>query len=284
MDHRIYLGGHVVPPREVEGKQAMRRVKPSVRLIAGTVMDDDNVYEYLEDEVGAGDFITNRPDMVGPTDLVEFAGRVCYRSWQPGLNPNVLRVRIDQTEYVDNILESKHGSVLEHSSFTLLFSNVSRVFTHELVRHRAGMAYSQESMRFVRLDDLGMWFPTWALGDDELISRCESVLYILEQHQQWMARHFRLDDEGVPFSEKKTKTSFMRRFAPEGVATTIVATGNVRAWRHLIAARTSLGAEEEIRYMFREAFVILKGEVPLLFSDASLDAETGVVTFANEKV
>ena len=43
-----------------------------------------------------------------------------------------------------------------------MLHNVSRVATHELVRHRAGVAVSQESLRFVRLDDLPFWFPEWA--------------------------------------------------------------------------------------------------------------------------
>lgn len=276
------LGGAYLPPGEV--RKTMHRVKPTVRLIARMVMDDDNAYAYLEDELSADGFVSMRPDMYGAQDLTEFAGRVCYRSWQPGMNPNVTSIRADKEAYLANILSSRHGSVLEHASFSLLLSNVSRVLTHELVRHRAGMAYSQESLRFVRLDDLGMWYPQWALGDDELIGRCESLLYMMERHQQWMAQHFGLDNDGVPFAEKKAKTSFMRRFAPEGVATTIVATGNVRAWRHIIAARTAPGAEEEIRYVFGEVFTILNEEVPLLFSDAQMDPATGAVTFANEKV
>ena len=45
--------------------------------------------------------------------LIEFMGRMCYRSWAPGLNPNVNRVRADSTAYLENILRSAHGSVLE---------------------------------------------------------------------------------------------------------------------------------------------------------------------------
>src|ERR671931_1177762 len=82
-------------------------------------------------------------DAANPGELlVEFAGRACYRSWEPGLNPNVSKVRTDQREYFENLLRSAHGSVLEHANYTLVFRNASRVFTHELVRHRAGSAFS----------------------------------------------------------------------------------------------------------------------------------------------
>ena len=76
-----------------------------------------------------------------------------------GPEPERPRVRDDQAKYLQNILRSGHGSVLEHVSFTFVLHNVCRVFTHELVRHRPGTAISQESLRFVRLDEMPFWFP-----------------------------------------------------------------------------------------------------------------------------
>ena len=64
-----------------------------------------------------------------------------------GANPNVSKVRADRREYFANILRSAHGSVLEHANYSFALRNVSRVLTHELVRHRAGSAFSQESLR-----------------------------------------------------------------------------------------------------------------------------------------
>ncbi len=166
---------------------------------------------------------------------------MCYRAWEPGLNPNVRRVRNDHEAYLQNILKQQHGSVLEHASFTFVLHNVSRVMTHEIVRHRPGTAVSQESLRFVRLDEIPFWFPDWAREDPELMKRATALLGQMEEFQLWMAEHFGLDDEGVPFHEKKEKTSFMRRFAPDGVATGIVWTANIRTLRHTIEARTDPG-------------------------------------------
>lgn len=199
--------------------------------------------------------------------LVEFGGRFCYRSWEPGLNANVSRVREDQDDYLHNVLRSGHGSVTEHANYTFILHNVSRVVTHEFVRHRAGVAISQESMRFVRLTDLPFWFPEWAWEDDELFARCCGLLVDMELHQVWMAQHFGLDDEGVPFSEKKAKTSFMRRFAPIGVATGLVTTLNIRAIRHIIYMRTALGAEEEIRIVCDQIARTMLNECPGLMQD-----------------
>jgi thymidylate synthase (FAD) len=157
--------------------------------------------------------------------------------------------------------------VLEHAYFSFIFYGVSRVFTHELVRHRAGVAISQESMRFVRLDNIPFWMPEWAQEDKELQTEAISLMQKMENFQRWMADHFGLDEEGVDFHEKKSKTSFMRRFAPDGVGTSIGWTANVRTLRHVIEQRTAEGAEEEIRLVFDTVATRLKEEYPFFFGD-----------------
>ncbi|HZC61077.1 MAG TPA: FAD-dependent thymidylate synthase [Streptosporangiaceae bacterium] len=269
----------------------MRSVEPEVFLVAQPAIDYDQLAAYLR-EVGGEQWLErlDRGDL--PADgrqvdggeraggeqaagsrasdaqnLAEFAGKMCYRAWEPGLNPNVRRVRNDHEAYLQNILKQAHGSVLEHASFTFVLHNVSRVFSHELVRHRPGTAVSQESLRFVRLDEIPFWFPDWAREDPELMKRATALLGQMEEFQLWMAEHFGLDDEGVPFHEKKEKTSFMRRFAPDGVATGIVWTANIRTLRHTIEARTDPGAEEEIRLVFGKIAEIMRAEAPALFAD-----------------
>ncbi|GAB2977629.1 FAD-dependent thymidylate synthase [Streptomyces pseudoechinosporeus] len=246
----------------------MHRVEPQVRLIARPQLDYEEVAGYLA-EVGGENWLerVDRGELDDAQNLAEFAGRVCYRSWEPGLNPNVTRIRTDQDESLRNILSSAHGSVLEHVNFTFVVHHVSRVVTHELVRHRAGAAVSQESLRFVRSDDLPFWFPQWAEEDGELMERATALLEQMEEFQHWMADHFHLDEPGVPFGEKKAKTSFMHRFAPEGVATGLAWTANVRTLRHVIENRTASGAEEEIRLLFGKVGELMVKEAPALFGD-----------------
>jgi thymidylate synthase (FAD) len=250
----------------------LHAVEPQVHLIGRPDLDYDEVAAYLAD-VGGESWLerVDRGELDDAQNLAEFAGRICYRSWEPGLNPNVTRIRTDQEKYLQNILASAHGSVLEHVNFNFVFHNVSRVATHELVRHRAGVAVSQESLRFVRLDDLPFWFPDWALRDDALMSRAHGLLEQIEEFQRWMADHFGLDETGVPFSEKKAKTSFMRRFAPEGLGTGLVWTANVRTLRHVIENRTAPGAEEEIRLLFGKVGELMTKEAPALFGDYTVE-------------
>jgi thymidylate synthase (FAD) len=256
----------------------MRSVEPEVFLVARPRLDYDQIAAYLR-EVGGESWLErlDRGDLDNDAqNLAEFAGRLCYRSWDPGLNPNVTRIRTEQDPYLRNILASAHGSVLEHASFTFVLHNVSRVFSHEVVRHRPGTAISQESLRFVRLADIPFWFPEWALADEELMKRASAVLGQLEEFQNWMAEHFGLDDEGVKFHEKKHKTSFMRRFAPDGVATGLVWTANIRTLRHTIEARTDGGAEEEIRLVFGKIGELMRAEAPALFGDYTVTDGTWV--------
>jgi|SRR5437868_5117371 len=245
----------------------MRKVEPEVYLVARPELDYDELGRYLE-EVGATKWLERLDrDDLDAQNLAEFAGRLCYRSFEPGLNPNVTRIREDQGDYLRNILSSAHGSVLEHLNFSFVLHNVSRVLTHELVRHRPGVAISQESLRFVRLTELPFWFPDWAEQDPELMRRATAMLEQMEEFQGWMADHFGLDEEGKIFAEKKHRTSFMRRFAPEGLATGLVWTANVRTLRHTIESRTAVGAEEEIRLLFQNIGELMRKEAPALFGD-----------------
>ena len=243
----------------------MRETSPTVHLLARPSLDVEGARGYL-DAAGGASWLDRR--LAEPRNdaelLVELAGRACYRSWEPGLNPNVTRVRTDQREYFANILASAHGSVLEHASWSFAFRDVSRVFTHELVRHRAGSAFSQESLRYVRLTDIGFRVPP-AL--EPLREQVVSVVEQLEELQVDAARELGLDDDGVPFAVKKEVTSALRRLAPLGLSTDIVWTANARTLRHVIEMRTAPGAEEELRLVFGLVAELMLREAPGLFQD-----------------
>lgn len=243
----------------------MRETTPEVHLICRPAIDLDAMRAYL-DSVGGASWLDARQGSDQSNSeaelLIEFAGRLCYRSWEPGLNPNVRRIRTDQREYFENLLRSGHGSVLEHANFTFAFHHVSRVFTHELVRHRAGSAFSQESLRYVRLVDIGFRVPP-AL--EAIRDRVVEIVEQLETVQADVAAE--LFDDEQPFSAKKEVTSALRRLAPLGLSTDILWTANVRTLRHVIAQRTEPGAEEEMRLVFDQVAKLAIAETPALFQD-----------------
>jgi thymidylate synthase (FAD) len=247
---------------------------PKVFLIAKTMLHESGLKDYLASVgITEADWFAD-PRVSDAENLIEAGGRMCYRSWAPwdpnkpeGTNPNVTKVREGNTKYIANVVKSEHGALLEHANVTMIFKDVSRVFTHELVRHRAGWGYSQESLRYVRLDgDIRFWIPDLAKqypGVPELME--ETVDYL--SRQQAKLHTLCKIDEVQNFSLKKLLTSMFRRIAPIGLATSIMATGNLRAWRHVIRMRTETVAEEEIRICFRQAARILKDLYPNVFFD-----------------
>jgi thymidylate synthase (FAD) len=251
----------------------MYDVSPEVYLVARPEVDWVQVERYL-DAVGGSEWreriaaLSDRPD---GESLVEFMGRMCYRSWAPGLNPNVTTVRRDSAAYLLNVLTSGHGSVLEHASYSFVFHNVSRVFTHELVRHRAGTAISQESMRYVRLTDIPFEHPAFVHEDPALMEAATELLAQSERFLQLATDKTGITEDGVPFHRKKEITSAMRRYLPDGVATSIGWSANIRAIRHVVELRTDPGAEEEIRRIFDRVGQIMADEVPALFADFERD-------------
>ena len=240
-------------------------IEPSVHLLGHTqcFLPRGWMHDMGMDIDQRTEFLSTIPDISDPEFLVLLAAKRCYKSFVPGLNPNVTKVRDDPKEYFANILRSGHGSVLEHASATFAFENVSRVFTHELVRHRVGSAYSQESGRYVRPTKLEMWRPECIPHEcwEEMKANVQKVF------DKYLSDTNEMDRRDLPFSEKKILTSALRRMLPEGMPTGIVATFNFRTLRHLIRLRTNAHAEAEIRQVFATVAKICFKNWPLVFQD-----------------
>ena len=250
----------------------MNFVKPKVFLIGETRAIDEGLKGYLE-HVGASDWETDAPS--DSEALAEVMGRLCYRSFEPGLNPNVTRVRQGNASYLKNIINVGHGSVLEHASLNFIFADVSRVVTHELVRHRTGTAISQESLRYVRLDTLSAYVPMHIEENEKGMTIFAKTFEALERLQKELAEVYGIEDE-AKFSEKKKMTSAFRRMAPIGLATTMGWSCNFRALRHVIELRTDPHAEEEIRFLFAEVYKVVSERYPNLFQDYEVEEVDGI--------
>jgi len=251
----------------------------SVHVLARTVVDRKAVRVWL-DEMGADQFEIPSENIVSdPAFLVALAAKQCYMAFQPGLNPNVNKVRKDMVEYLDNVLKQRHGSVLEHGVFTFGINGCSRVFTGEMNRHRAGVGISERSMRYIRYTNIKFWMPECFreadgdpsdIAEKKLMSR-ELLTLMFESNEHMMAKFADIwKEELAPtstFHAKKVLTSAFRRGIGMGVATGGVWTLNLRALRHVIALRTDSGAEEEIVHVFKKVGKIMLAQVPELFGD-----------------
>ena len=190
--------------------------------------------------------------------------------------------------YIDNILNSGHGSVLGHVSASFVFDNVSRIFTHELIRHSAGTAISQESGRYVRkTGDVEMWNPPEIIK--ELKTKEGIVMPLVTEYlmtmrgvlDRYLYRLIDLDN-CKDFGYKKRVTSWLRRYNYEGLPTSIVFTMNFRALRYILEERTSVHAEEEMRFIFQEVGRIAKKQWPNVFADFEVNVVDGYEVYSTK--
>lgn len=267
--------------------------EPKAYLVAYTGLDHEGLNQYLSD-IGLDVTPENadwypHPDVSDAENLIEAGGRMCYRSWAPwdpnkpeATNPNVGKVREGNDKYLRNVIKQEHGALFEHANATFIFRDVSRVFTHELVRHRAGWAYSQESLRYVRLNDLRFWIPQMVKDQPGGVELFHETIGLLEKVQANLFNLFGIETI-TNFAKKKLLTSMFRRLAPIGLSTSIMATGNFRAWRHTIRMRTETVAEEEIRLVFGKVARTLKAKFPNAFIDMH-ENEAGEWVFDHPKI
>jgi thymidylate synthase (FAD) len=234
--------------------------KPKVYLVGRQSVAQDEVARFLADERMV--FTTDAP--AAAEALAEMAGRVCYMSFGKGRKTN--------REYIENILSSKHGSVLEHAVWCVLMTGVSRALTHELVRHRAGFGYSQLSQRYVDESEARYVVPPLYQEDAELRAKWQQAIEFVRKAYDQLAEDTteyvqQKHPEMSPRDRRKWARQAARSILPNATETKIFVTGNSRAWRHFLELRGSVHADTEIRLLALEVYRLLKKEAPNIFQD-----------------
>jgi len=260
-------------------------VKPKVYLVGYTTVNQAGLLEYLAetDQLEFQNEITEALDQgldLGEI-LCSFYAKACYASLTTKKNKNITKTRAIFDNIV-GILDSGHGSVTEHCSLNFMITNCSRVFTHELVRHRVGSAFSQTSGRYVRTDELNVVIDPILEPAYDLVE--EARLY-LEGWYKRLEQRLKID-EVKDFTTKKKLTSAMRRMLPNGQSNEMGVSLNIRALRHTIEMRTSHHAEWEIREIYNQIYKIVKRKYKAMFVDAKEEMIEGLleITFKNKKV
>ncbi|HEY0024845.1 MAG TPA: FAD-dependent thymidylate synthase [Longimicrobium sp.] len=208
--------------------------------------------------------------------VAEFAGRLCYLSFgeNAGLEGGHKSIpgRTSNEAYLANILQVKHGSVLEHAVWTLLIEGVSRSLTHELIRHRAGFGFSQVSQRYVDESDIAFVLPPeiheGSRGFEIWSAACEQTLEGYRELLEELAEQ--VGDSGPATMRKKRARQAARSVLPNAAETKIVVTGNARAWRHFMEMRGSGSADMEIRRLSGHVLRSMHQEAPHIFGDMHL--------------
>jgi thymidylate synthase (FAD) len=287
-----------------------RFVSPQVHFLGMTEVDEEGLQGYL-DATGNSEFMASYREarasgLSSAECLCSFYAKLCYRSLALGHNANISRVR-DIRDNLVTTFDSAHGSVFEHVNLNFVAYNVSRVSTHEWVRHRIGTAFSQTSGRYCRIEDLQLvWDPILDGCQDLLedaLQKIEDTVYLMECHTGLRVPppntsgvtpfdYLRARDEDdlvfierlrwvpnpdVDFTFKKKVTSAIRRIAPNGQPNEMGFSVNLRSLRHVVMVRTAAAAEREIRDIFGQVYRLAKAKMPLAFHGAKEREVDGLV-------
>lgn len=178
--------------------------------------------------------------------LIKAAGQLCYASFLGKYTPNA-----QLPEYLENINKQGHGSVTEGANYTFFFGGVSRSWSHEAVRHRAGMSPAQLSQRYVDGRALRFVMRPEYEGTDEVgrfQNRCDFYAGEYDALAKRLIADRIIDTTGLARTDaRKSVNQVARELLPNSTETALVITGNARAWRHFLNMRASKHAEPEIR-------------------------------------
>ena len=153
---------------------------------------------------------------------------------------------------IRHVLDSGHHSVLEHVSFTFFISGVSRALSHQLVRHRIGVSYSQQSQRYCAFEDgFNYVIPPSISKDPELLAKFRELMTQINDTYQY-------------FLGKEIPAEDARMVLPNACTTNLTVTMNLRALMHFCEERMCTCAQGEIRQMARSMAKLITDKIPEL--------------------
>lgn len=244
--------------------------EPKVYLVSRPSVDWSQIAAFLDDEDLPGLPESIRSGNEESSAVVEVSARLCYMSFGRG--------RRDIADFITNLLSSKDGSVFEHVNYGFVLTGVSRSLTHELVRHRAGFAYSQRSQRYVDEADAPFVLPPALSGfSGDTQSARDALDQALEKASDSYKDLVSALETALPKEMFAATTDWRkairqaaRSVLPNATETKIFVTGNVRSWRHFIEMRGAIFADWEIRKIALMVLELLQKEAPLLFGDFTI--------------
>jgi len=242
-------------------------VKVKIYLISRPGFDAETFLSFLQEE--RMEWIRS-PRATETEEIVEIAGRVCYMSFGDKQSPR------RNGDYIHNLIRQGHESVLEHVSWTFLLAGISRAFTHQLVRHRVGFAFSQLSQQYHEETTATFVEPAHLKQSPQALQAWRRAVTVSQESYKVILDSLS-ELEGAPgldLSKKEFKRairSAARSVLPNATETKIVATANARALRHFFKIRGSIPGDIEMREVAAALFNVVRTEAPSLFADFTLE-------------
>lgn len=181
---------------------------------------------------------------------IEMAGRTCYKSEDKITDESCIK-------FVDMLIRKGHESVLEHHNVTMKFIT-DRGVTHELVRHRIA-SYSQESTRYCNYGRTEIEFIIPVEFYDIQINRDMYLVWHDSCNKSEYLYKAMLADGATP--------QLARSVLNNSLKTEIIATMNLRSWRHFFKLRTAKAAHPQMQDLAKQALQIMKENLYVVFKD-----------------
>ncbi len=188
-----------------------------------------------------------------PEKTVAMSARLCYSA----IGAAQLEEKMSDEQaakLVRKLVSMGHFSTLEHVTFTFAIEGVSRVLTHQLVRHRIA-SYSQQSQRYVKEHDFETIMPPAIEARPEARER---FLQLMEEIRQM---YDAFTEMGIPAEDA-------RYILPNATETKIVCTFNVRSLMNFFSLRCCTRAQWEIRQLAEKMLAECQKAAPVLFENA----------------
>ena len=200
------------------------------------------------------ELVANTPN---PEEVIANAARTCYDSPEKDLEAARKMIRA--------IIKSGHESCIEHATATFRLKGVSRVLTHELVRHRL-CSFSQRSQRYVKEDEPSYVVPDVLVDDNTANQKLLLAKDVFDKAMQnaWDAYSLLLS-----YGLKPEDARFV---LPNACTTEIVVSANFREWRSFLKLRLSKRAQWEIRKAANLILAHLCEIAPSCFEDLKDEA------------
>ena len=236
------------------------KFEPEIYLIGRPQFDWSNARDFLAAN-GLSNHMLEEMSGTDADKICEMSTRLCYLSFEKGR---------DSKAFFENIFEMEHTSTIEHANWTLIIAGVSRSFTHELVRHRAGFSYSQLSQRYVDESDVAFIMPP-LIQDLSKAAQEEwkdSMFVALENYKTQIKvniSHLHLTGSNTSKTERRKRArEAARSVLPNATETYIAVTANARAWNWFIKLRSGAGADREMQKVAMAVHEVLKHESEVL--------------------
>lgn len=182
---------------------------------------------------------------------IERCGRTCYQSFEKAGEGTAER-------FAKHIVERHHESVIEHFSISVKFI-MDRAVANELVRHRLA-SFSQESTRYCCYSNSKFNGCITVIKPHDLDEKSKSYQYFLDTMEEVERSYLKMIELG-----EKPETA--RAILPCCLKAEIVATANLREWRHIFKMRCSDAAHPDIRFLMRDLREEFKRRIPIIFDD-----------------